>query len=629
MNPSFRIFLITLLTVSSGPALAFEKSDSTELVQLAARAYSIFLANPDSSITLANTVLARALEEDHTYLQGYSYFILSKANWTKANYRLSIEYGFKALKLLENSPHVYLWGQSLLALARTSIDLRDFKQANMFLIRARVLAIESKNTRLLADTYRERTMYLAETGVYDSALYFVDRSLALYADMKDTLNISILYGRKTKIYFALHDYKNSMNYNRIALHLDSVAGNTRALSISFYHAARNYNQLHKPDSAIYSLKQSIKLGNAINNLPGLINAHSLLADIYTQTNKPALAVEHLKLANQYKDSLYNSEKSGQIQEMKSLYELESKDKTIDALGKENALQYQLISNQRWLTILLAIGIILLMGFIILLSRLRTLQTKANHALEEKNKAIELQREEMQAQAEYLHYLNQLKSKLFSVISHDLRGPIATLQSLLELVTSKILTQEEFLQVSDKVKDNLNVTQRTLENLLNWSLSQMEGIRTERKALEVKMAIDEACNLLADIAERKNVRIENISTSNILVLADPNQLQLILRNLIHNAVKFSKANGKVEVSTQTTSDTCLITVKDCGIGMTPAEVHKILSQEHFTKRGTQEEKGTGLGLLLCKEFIKLNGGELRISSEQGKGTEISFMLTLAL
>lgn len=628
MHPPIRVFLITLLVVLSVRALALEQPDSTQLAQQAAGAYAIFLANPDSSISLASAVLTRALEKDYIYLQGYSYFILAKATWAKANYRLSVEYGFKALARFENSPHLYLWGESLLVLARTSVDMHDFKQASIFLNRARTLAMQAHDSRLLADAYREHTMYLSETGEYDSALYFIDKGLTLYYDTKDTLNISILYGRKTRIYFFLHDYKKSIAYNRMALHLDSIAHNVRAMGISFYHAARNYNQLHKPDSAIYCLKQSIRLGDSIKNLSGLINAHMLLADIYSSTNKPVLAVEHLKLANQYKDSLYNSEKNGQIQEMKSLYELESKDKTIDALGKENALQHRLIYNQRWLTILMAIGIILLMGFIILLSRLRSLQTKANRTLEEKNKAIELQREEMQAQAEYLHYLNQLKSKLFSVISHDLRGPIATLQSLLELVTSRNLAQDEFLLVSDRVKDNLNVTQRTLDNLLNWSLSQMEGIHTEQKTLEIKTTVDEACKLLDDIAERKNVRVENIAAPGIYVLADPNQLQLILRNLIHNAVKFSKTKGRVYITTHIENAFCVIAVKDNGIGMTPTEINKILTQEHFTKRGTQEEKGTGLGLLLCKEFIKLNGGELRLSSMQGQGTEISFTLPLA-
>ncbi|HTG57042.1 MAG TPA: hypothetical protein VL943_12275, partial [Niabella sp.] len=412
-----------LLLAGLSPVLASEKKDSIRLAGVIELATDIYLSNPDSAIVLANAVVTESTQHNDAYFLAAGYYILSKANWTKANYRLSTEYGFKALKLTENSPHVHLQGLCLLSLARTSVELRDFALADTFLKRSRQLATAYHDNKLLADTYRERSMLLTEKAVYDSALYFVDHGLNLYHDLKDTLSISILYSRKVKIYYMLHDYKKSMKYNRMALRLDSVVGNKRALGISFYHAAQNANKLNQPDSAIAFLKKSIALGNSIYNLSSLIKAHTLLADIYTNTNRPALAAEQLRLVNQYKDSLYNVEKSGQIQEIKSLYELESKDKTIEELGHKNILQQKLISNQRWLTILLAAGIMLLTAFIIMLSRLRAIQTKTNIVLEEKNKAIELQREEMQAQAEYLHYLNQLKSKLFSVISHDLRGPI--------------------------------------------------------------------------------------------------------------------------------------------------------------------------------------------------------------
>jgi two-component system sensor histidine kinase/response regulator len=236
---------------------------------------------------------------------------------------------------------------------------------------------------------------------------------------------------------------------------------------------------------------------------------------------------------------------------------------------------------------------------------------------------------MEVQAESLQQLNYLKSKLFSVISHDLRGPIANLQSLLELLTKRVLAPQEFMAVSEKLKTNLDVTQRTLENLLNWSLSQMEGLRTEHETVEIRSALDETCRLMDEVAKRKNVKIENITKDSINVIADPNQLQLILRNLIHNAIKFSKADGNVLVSASVDNRVCVVRVKDFGIGMTKVEIGMIMaSQEYFTKAGTQEEKGTGLGLILCKEFITRHGGTLNIDSIPGKETTVSFTLPLA-
>jgi signal transduction histidine kinase len=133
----------------------------------------------------------------------------------------------------------------------------------------------------------------------------------------------------------------------------------------------------------------------------------------------------------------------------------------------------------------------------------------------------------------------------------------------------------------------------------------------------------------EVAKRKDITLENTTKESIYVRADPNQIQLILRNLIHNAIKFSKTDGKVLISAHVEGTQCFVQVKDFGIGMTKVEIGMILaSQEYFTRAGTQQEKGTGLGLLLCKEFIMRHGGILNIESVPGKETTVSFSLPIA-
>lgn len=470
-------------------------------------------------------------------------------------------------------------------------------------------------------------MLLTELHEYDSALAFADKGLALFKTFHDSLSTSILFSRKAKVYFFLGQYEKSKFYNRKGMLLDSLLGNRRALGISYYQAARNTFHLNQTDSAIYFLKRSIPLSQSLDNFAILIGAHTLYADIHLKQGNPLLAVDQLNLASQYKDSLYNIEKAGQVQEMQSLYELESKNKTIRLLGNENALQEQQVRNQRLLTALQWIAIILLAALILVLVRLRRIQSRTNAELYNKNKAIELQKEEIQEQARSLQHLNLLKSKLFSVIGHDLRGPIASLHSLLEMLTSKRLTEDEFVMFSGKLKSNLGVTQRTLENLLSWSLSQMEGIRTERTVVDIKTVSEETCRLLEELAAAKNITLKNTITEPTEVLVDPDQLQVILRNLLHNAIKFSKTNKSVLISATCNTTHCQLKIKDSGIGMTQDEISLIIGSEHFTKVGTQQEKGTGLGLLLCKEFIHRNGGALNIESSVGKGTEIAITLPL--
>jgi signal transduction histidine kinase len=605
------------------------EQDSVVLRLRATQAYKLFLAKPDSSISIASSVLNKAIEEKNEYIEGYCYFIMAKAHWAKANFRLSTEFGFKALKIFENSTYFYLWGETLLALARTLTDLRNFSQAGAYLNRAMDLAVAHSNEGLQADVFRERSMLLLEQKQYDSAMSYANRGIAYYESMHDSLNASVLYGRKARIYFSLKDYRNSFVFNKKALQLDSLVGNMRALGVSYFQTAQDEYYLHNTEKSIEYLNKSIEITSTIGYLNILIKARNLLAEIYFDQGKAVQAYHQIKLAYQIKDSLFSAERTGQIQEMQSLYQLENKENTIRLLEQENALKEQQVTNQRTFTIFLLVGIVLLLLLIFVLSRLRVIQNRANNVLEIKNRAIEQQKEEMEVQAESLQQLNRLKSKLFSVISHDLRGPIANLQSLLELLTNQVLAPQEFVAVSDKLKGNLDVTQRTLENLLNWSLSQMDGIKTEHEIVDIKSSLDEACRLLEEVAKRKNVSLENSTHETIQVVADPNQLQLILRNLIHNAIKFSKVNGKVLISASVKDNLCLVQIKDFGIGMTKAEIGMIMaSQEYFTRAGTQQEKGTGLGLLLCKEFIMRHGGNLNFESTAGKETTVSFTLPIA-
>lgn len=630
-NQSLWRFVIIVISLLPGMVLArpVQRPDSLQIYREDSLAFHIYLSRPDSAIATARRMLERSQQMGFRQLEGLSYYILSKAYWAKADFRKSAEFGFRALKIFENTSQVNLWGKSLLSLSRTLIDLKSYQQASLFIDRALMLCRHDHDPNLLAETYREKSMLLSETGKYDSALMLADKGLALFEKLQDSLSVSILYGRKAKIHFLKKEYSKSKIYNRKSLLLDSITGNRRALGISYYQAGLDAVYLKNMDSALIFLKKSIPINQEMRNLLTLIKVHELLADIHLGRKQPDLAARELKLVSQYKDSLYHAERAGQIQEMLSLYELNSKEQTIEQLSHESILREQQFRNQSWFVAFLLLCVVLSGLAIFFLARFRRLQGRTNVELASKNKAIEQQKEEIQAQTETLQQLNDLKTKLFSVISHDLRGPMASLHSLLDLLSRKKMTPEEFISVADKLKNNLDVTQRTLENLLNWSLSQMEGIRTDPNVIDIRDTIEETCHLMNEIAGAKKIRIVNNVEDSLLVTVDSNHLQLILRNIIHNAIKFSRQEEIIFVSASREMDFCLISVRDTGIGMSQREVETIIgSSNHFSKVGTHQEKGTGLGLLLCKEFIKLNGGEINILSTINKGTTVIFTLPLA-
>ncbi len=624
-----RASILLIIPIISSIFAHGQDTDPDDTRALTSLAYENYLSDPDTAIVLTEQALKHALESRDVFHEGYCYLLFSKAYWVKANYKLSTEYGFIALTIFRSTTHYKELSATLLSLARTLVELGNPQKADEFIHQALELGRQHADERVQASAHREHSYLLTELNKLDSALYVSDKGLALFKRLHDSLDISVLYGRKSRIYFAQKKYTDSRHYAYAALMIDSLVGNRRGLGISYYQVAQNEFALGNRERAVQQLRQSIRINNEIGNLTWQIKAHDLLANFYLQTDQPALAAIELQQVSTFKDELYNSEKNGQIQEMQSLHELEAKENTIRLLEHENNLREQQVKNQRLFVAFLLVAVLFLVLLAFALTRLRSIQKKTNRNLANQNTAIEQQKAAIQIQAQNLQQLDQVKTKLFSVISHDLRGPISNLQSLLDLFTKKLMTAEEFVSLSAKLRENLNLTQRTLENLLNWSLSQMGGIKTEKKKIEVTQCIEETCNLMDEVAARKNISLQRDFAGPLKVWADADQLQVVLRNLIHNAIKFSSFNDNIAVKASRNGEHCHISVRDCGIGMTHQEIETVVgSKEYFSKIGTEQEKGTGLGLLLCKEFITRNGGEINIRSSVGGGTEVSFTLRLA-
>jgi signal transduction histidine kinase len=605
------------------------QGNDSHLQKLTSCAIKYYLSRPDTAIVLAQEALDQALQSRNSFYEGYCYYLFSKAYWVKANYELSTQYGFQALKIFQDSPYHTQLNETLLALGRNFVELGNIAKAREFIQQALQSGIEHGDERIQAAAYREQSYLLTEVDQLDSALYYTDKGIVLFTKTGDSLDISVLYGRKSRIYFLQQNFTESRTYAYKGMVIDSLVGNRRALGVAHYQIAQNESALGNYRKAIAHLKRSISISNEIGSLTWRIKAHELLARLYLEQSETALAATEFQRVSAFKDELYNSEKNGQIQEMRSLHELESKENKIKLLEQENILKQQQVKNQRLFVAFLLVAVLFLTLLTFVLTRLRSIQNRTNRNLASQNVAIEQQRLAIQGQAENLQQLDQLKTKLFSVISHDLRGPISNLQSLLDLFTKKLMTADEFISLSAKLRENLNLTQRTLENLLNWSLSQMGGIKTEKRNIEVTDCVAEACSLMEPVAARKNISLHSEIRCTRKVWADQDQLQIVLRNLIHNAIKFSSFNDRIEIKASHDDELCRITIKDFGIGMTHQEIETVVgSKQYFSKTGTEQEKGTGLGLLLCKEFITCNGGELSIKSSVGEGTEVGFTLLLA-
>ena len=247
--------------------------------------------------------------------------------------------------------------------------------------------------------------------------------------------------------------------------------------------------------------------------------------------------------------------------------------------------------------------------------------------EDITKSIET-KEQLEKQARELQQLNDLKDKFFGIISHDLKGPIFGVKELIHLTQNGLISEEEFIEMLPEISKNMEHVAILLENLLAWTSSQLRGEFIESQTLNISTLIRNQSNLLSRIAKEKKIRLELDLEEEILVTVDKNMMELILRNLISNAIKFSDAGSEVKISTDVEDNWVTVCVEDQGIGISKENLEKLNSGISFTTRGQNNESGTGLGMILVKEYVIKNKGQLRIQSEWGKGSKFCFSLPLA-
>ncbi|MDW7695728.1 sensor histidine kinase [Flammeovirgaceae bacterium SG7u.111] len=253
-------------------------------------------------------------------------------------------------------------------------------------------------------------------------------------------------------------------------------------------------------------------------------------------------------------------------------------------------------------------------------------------LSNQNKTLEVKikerTQELEAQKKELEDTNKVKDKLFSIISHDLRSPLAALDGFLKLFSAGALNTDEIEQMKAGIQEKFNKANSLMDNLLNWARSQMQGLTVNVEVVQVDRIALKVVQLYRTEADKKSIELKQHIEKGTKAFADPSMLELIIRNLVANAVKFTPYMGKVSVEAETSKIGVTIKVRDTGMGMKKETIAQILNLDaQISTTGTANEKGTGLGLVLCKEFIEKNGGELQIESEEGKGS--IFMFTLPL
>ena len=283
---------------------------------------------------------------------------------------------------------------------------------------------------------------------------------------------------------------------------------------------------------------------------------------------------------------------------------------------------------KWWFILLEV---LVSSAIVVMVYIYLLKSRTNRLLKHQNQQISLANEALRKSEKNLMELNATKDKFFSIISHDLKNPFSSLLSISDLMVDSFNDTEEedhkagFKKINQSVKHLLDL----LENLLTWSRSQRGRIKYDPVRFNLSNLVQENINLHRLLAERKGIMLLSSEQDEVYAYGDRDMINSVIRNLVTNAVKFTHKDRKVEIQLKAGEKDIEVKIVDEGIGIATEQVEKLFRiDEKFKSTGTAGEKGTGLGLIICKEFVEKNGGKITVKSAPGEGSVFSFTVPLA-
>ena len=497
----------------------------------------------------------------------------------------------------------------------------------------------------IADIQKTKGEYKQALNNITKAKVIFDSLLAKNRDIYPSNNaLASLNSLKAEIFSLKGQNIKAKEFYQKAIDLLIANNNTSEEIQIYFQLCQMYKNLGDKQKAIRSAKKALSLSRKYNS--GKLTQRSLykIAVLYKYFNNYYKSSEfftaHLKLT----DSLERAKSSQSMQLIENNVIAEEKIKNMEKIKQDRQIQGLQLKKQNYFILLLAVLVVFLIIFAIYAIRTNSFRKRTNEMLKTKNeeltetnKKLIQSREELaknyrklQVSQEKLQEANATKDKFFSIIAHDLKNPIGTLKNSMEVLTmmyDKIPDEERFDYVNE-LNNSTKVLYSLLENLLTWSRSQSNKIQYQPETVNLDILVKNTISVLNTFAAKKGIKIENKINSNMHTFADPNMISTVIRNLLSNGLKFTPKNGLVIINANRSEkkDKIVFSVADSGIGMPPDKINDLFRIDmSYSTPGTNNERGTGLGLILCKEFIDKHNGDIWVESTEGEGSVFYFTL----
>lgn len=523
----------------------------------------------------------------------------------KGQYDKAIDYFLKSLDLSQHNGNLLGQMESYITLGEAFAGQKKYPEAIGYYRTAERINDSIPFSNLSLNLFNDISIAYRETGKFAQAKPYLLKGIELSnVPQYQGLNIT-LTNTLASVYAKEGDIKTSIELQKSALEKARKINNYIRQIQTLTGLATTYGKAD-PGNSLFYWKQALQLSESKNAYKEQVDELNAIADIYEHQQNFKAAYNARKRQYQLADEFFYKKMSKQIVSLRDAFELNQSKARVQELRFANNKQ----TLERKVTLIILAGVIIILiifAFYYYKTRqLNRLLHKTNTDLQESN---------------------TVKDKLFSVLGHDLRSPFISVLNLLQIIDDD-LEPEQRKEILQRLEVNTTASLETLDSLLRWGQMQIKGIPLNQTALQINPLIERTVIFLSGVADSKGIKIINTVAADTIVIADADHFEFIMRNLLSNAIKFSKPGGEVLINAVISVNEIAITVNDNGIGIAPDKLKDIFNRSTESTRGTGNESGTGLGLLLCKEFIEINGGSISAESKPGKGSAFTIKLKKA-
>nr|MBC7611718.1 tetratricopeptide repeat-containing sensor histidine kinase [Pseudopedobacter sp.] len=583
-------------------------------------AYEIHPSDYIKSFQFAKKSLELAQKSHYKKGEAEAFHIIGISFNYSENYVIANEYQDRCISIAKKINDKELIARAYNAKALSFYRLNDFKKAHHYYD----LSITYLNQITPHHPFKGAVIHniaalFDKEGKSNIAINYFDRAISYNERYHNQLWLGQNYYERAIAYMHISDYRSALSSSNQSLALSEkfldlrITVNNLNFQADFYS---NFNDFYKSERILKRALSIVKVHNFPKLKLKVLKSFSLLEE-KKKNFKSSLVFE--KEYNNLYDSLYNVDRYKQLDEFRTYFEAEQTQKENTVLKRANLTKELQLQNKNYF--ILVVFLLLSLSFYLIY-----LIYKNSKKLGKNNLKLTKQNREINHQKSELEELNHFKSKFFSIISHDLRGPLSSLSGMFRLFEEGHLTDEELNIFMLELGTNFKNTSNLVDNLLVWGKSQMQGEVLCKKRINLSQICDESISIIASQYLNKNLKFSNNLLFNY-AFADVESISAVIRNLINNAAKFTPKGGEIAISSAKRGDKVILCIKDNGVGLTHEQKEQIFNHEFYSSKGTQNESGTGLGLMICEEFIHKNGGEFWVESEKSKGSSFYFSVPL--